>query len=97
LASTFSATALATLATGAWPAQHGIVADSWYDRAAQNAVPASREALLATTLTAQVAALGRDARTFAIGMTAAQASMFAGTSTARQFWMDRRGQFTTLG
>jgi len=97
LASTFSATALATLATGAWPAQHGIVADSWYDRAAQNAVPASREALLATTLTAQVAALGREARMFVVGMTATQASLFAGTSQAQQFWMDRRGQFTTLG
>ena len=56
LASTFSASTLATLATGAWPAQHGIVADSWYDRAVRGAVPASQEALLATTLTAQVAA-----------------------------------------
>ena len=97
LASTFSASTLATLATGAWPAQHGIVADSWYDRAAQNTIPASQEALLATTLTAQVAALGGDARTYVIGMTAAQASLFAGTSKAQQYWMDRRGQFTTLG
>src|SRR5438046_711147 len=30
-ASTFPATTIATLATGAWPSQHGIVADSWYD------------------------------------------------------------------
>jgi hypothetical protein len=97
LASTFSASTLATLATGAWPAQHGIVADSWYDRAAQGAIPASREALLATTLTAQVAALGEDTRTFVIGMTAAQASLFAGTPKAQQFWMDRRGRFATLG
>src|SRR5262249_44122248 len=28
-ASTFSASAIATLSTGSWPAQHGIVADSW--------------------------------------------------------------------
>src|ERR1035437_2857164 len=48
LASSFSASTLATLATGAWPAQHGIVADSWYDRAGRSAVRASQEALLAT-------------------------------------------------
>ena len=56
LASTFTASTLATLATGAWPAQHGIVADSWYDRTVRGPVGASQEALLATTLTAQVAA-----------------------------------------
>ena len=28
-ASTFSSTGIATLATGAWPAKHGIVADLW--------------------------------------------------------------------
>src|ERR1035437_8506454 len=47
LASSFPASTLATLATGAWPAQHGIVADFWYDRTAASAVPASQEALLA--------------------------------------------------
>src|SRR6187549_3639540 len=31
-ASTFPRSSIATLATGAWPSQHGIVADSWYDR-----------------------------------------------------------------
>jgi hypothetical protein len=96
LASSFSASTIATLATGAWPAQHGIVADTWYDRAARSAIPASREALLATTLAAQVAA-GPDTRTFVIGMDAAQAALFAGTPEARQFWMNPRGQFTTLG
>ena len=54
LASSFSSSSLATLATGAWPAQHGIVADTWYDRASRRPVRASDEALLATTLTAQV-------------------------------------------
>src|SRR5689334_2918578 len=53
-ASTFSSTTLATLATGAWPSQHGIVADSWLEKAA--VTPASAEALLATTLAAQVTA-----------------------------------------
>ena len=96
LASSFSASTIATLATGAWPAQHGIVADSWYDRAARSAVPASQEALLATTLAAQVAA-GPDTRTYVIGMDATQSALFAGTPEARQFWMNPRGQFTTLG
>ena len=96
LASSFSATTIATLATGAWPAEHGIVADSWYDREARGAVPASQEALRATTLIAQVAAEPRT-RAFVIGMDAAQSSLFAGTAAARQFWMDPRGQFTTLG
>ena len=97
LASTFSASTIATLATGAWPAQHGIVADSWYDRAVRGPVRASQEALLATTLTAQVAAEQRDMRAFVIGMDATHSALFAGTPDARQFWMDRRGQFTTLG
>src|ERR1700742_172033 len=30
LASTFPSSSIATLATGAWPAQHGIIADSWF-------------------------------------------------------------------
>jgi hypothetical protein len=96
LASSFPATTLATLATGAWPAQHGIVADSWYDRGVRNRVQASQEGLLATTLNAQVSAED-NTRTFVIGMDAVQSSLFAGTSGTRQFWMDPRGQFTTLG
>src|SRR5882724_2612223 len=61
LASTFPASSIATLATGAWPAQHGIVADTWYDRASKSAVRASGELLLATTLSAQVTAAGSKA------------------------------------
>ena len=50
LSSTFSACGIANLATGAWPSQHGIVADSWYDRAAGRPVAASDEDLLATKI-----------------------------------------------
>src|SRR5215472_10245114 len=96
LASTFSSSALATLATGAWPAQHGIVADSWFDRSAGVAVPASGETLQATTLAAQVAADSRN-RAFVIGMNASQTGLFAGTSKARLYWRNPRGQFATLG
>src|SRR5579871_5425648 len=52
LASTFSSSSIATLATGAWPAQHGIVADNWFDPRAHASVAASDEALLSGTLCA---------------------------------------------
>ena len=96
LASSFPCSSLATLATGAWPSQHGIVADTWYDAAARAAIPASAELSLATTLMAQMPSAPRS-KAFVIGMDATQASLFAGTSAARQFWMDPRGAFTTLG
>src|ERR1035441_860847 len=96
LASSFPSTTIATLATGAWPAQHGIVADRWYDSAGRNLVPASQEALLATTLIAQVAAEPR-MRTFVIGMDAPAASLLAGTPQARQVWMNPPGPMRTLG
>jgi hypothetical protein len=96
LASTFSASSIATLATGAWPGQHGIVADSWFERAGNAVIPASGEALLATTLAAQVAADNRN-RTFVIGMNSTQAAMFAGASKVHQYWRNPRGQFATLG
>jgi hypothetical protein len=96
LASSFSTASLATLATGSWPAQHGIVADSWFDRGTRRSVPASSESLLATTLCAQVAA-ATDTRSYVIGMDATQSGLVSSSSAARQFWMDPSGQFTTLG
>ena len=95
LASTFPASSIATLATGAWPAQHGIVADTWYDRSIRKPVPANDEALLATTLAAQVAAADLRARVSVVSLDALQGALFAGTSDARQFWMDDAGQFAT--
>jgi hypothetical protein len=95
-ASTFSASTVATLGTGAWPAQHGIVADSWYDEASKKLVSANEEALLATTLAAQVAAKS-GTRVFVVADSAAHAGLFAGTSGARLFWMDAGGEFATRG
>jgi Type I phosphodiesterase / nucleotide pyrophosphatase len=95
-ASTFPSTAVATLACGAWPAQHGIVADSWYNRTAQGPVPASQEELLAGTLAGEIAADPR-ARVYVIAMEGAQAGIFAGSSAARVFWMDDNGRFLTRG
>ena len=95
-ASTFPATAAATLACGAWPAQHGIIADSWYDRTAQGPVSASEEELLATSLAAEIAAVPRT-RAFVVAMERAHAGIFAGTPEAHIYWMDDSGQFATRG
>jgi hypothetical protein len=95
-ASTFSASTLATLATGAWPAQHGIIADSWYDEASKKLASANEEALLATTLAAQVAEKSRT-RVFVVADSASHAGLFAGTSGARLFSMDSGGEFATRG
>jgi len=95
LASSYTASTLASLATGAYPAQHGVVADIWFDQSAGQPVRASEEALQATTLTAQVAASG--ARTYVIALDASEGGLFAGTAAARQFWMDAEGRFQTQG
>lgn len=94
-ASTFSSTTVATLATGAWPAQHGIVADTWFDRASNKVVPAGEESLDATTLAAEAASGG--ARVFTIAESASAAGLFSSGSGGRVFWMDDGGQFTTRG
>ncbi len=95
LSSTFSACGIANLATGAWPSQHGIVADSWYDRAAGRPVAASDEDLLATTLGAQAVATG--ARVSVVALTRAHAALFAGTHGARLFFLDESGRFAASG
>jgi hypothetical protein len=95
LASTFTSSTLATLACGAWPSQHGIVADSWLEGGA--VTPASAESLLATTLVAQAAATDSNCRAWVIGMNGAQTAMFAGSTNAHQYFRSPRGQFTTLG
>jgi len=94
LASTFPASSIATLATGAWPAQHGIAADSWYDRSIRKAVPASDEALLATSLASQVVAASAN-RVTIVSLNEAHGALFAGTPDARLFSMDETGQFST--
>jgi len=96
LASTFPASSIATLATGAWPAQHGIAADSWYDRSIRKRVPATDDALLATTLAAQVAATPGTGVTV-VSLNDAHGALFAGTPDARLFSMDDNGQFATPG
>jgi hypothetical protein len=96
LASTFSATSIATIATGAWPAEHGIVADSWFDRAAGRPVTASDEMLVATTLASQAADDSRG-RVSVIAADADLARLFAGSRNARIYTMDDRGRFALRG
>src|SRR5882672_11182250 len=54
-ASTFSAPGIVTIATGAYPQTHGIVAESWYDRASKEIVAAEAEWNRASTLADQIA------------------------------------------
>src|ERR1022692_2555623 len=57
-ASGFTASGLATLATGAYPSLHGIVADQWYDRKTHLLTKARAEMLEATTLADEVERTG---------------------------------------
>src|SRR5581483_1075387 len=75
---------------------HGIVADSWYDRVSKSRVTASNEALLATTLMAEMAE-GSHARVSVVSMNSGHARVFAGSARANSYWMDERGQFQCNG
>ena len=97
LASSFPASAVATLATGAWPAQHGIVADTWLDPATRKPVAASDELLLGSTLAAQILGEIRSSRVYVVGMQESHANLVAGGADARIYWMDDNGQFATSG
>jgi hypothetical protein len=93
--SSFTAGGVATLATGAYPQLHGIVAEQWYDRKAAAPVKASGARLAATTLADEAARLGRDHnRTFCVGLNRDSLSLLAGGSSAQLVWMDDQGQFT---
>src|SRR5436190_15695209 len=74
-ASTFTSGCLATIATGAYPQLHGIVADSWYDRSTKTPVLASPRALQATTLADELAAADPGNRVFGVALDARDAAM----------------------
>src|ERR1700730_17317180 len=78
VATTFTSGGLATIATGAYPQVHGIVADAWYDRPTKKPVPASPQALQATTLADEVAAADPGNRIFAISLDPGDAAMVGG-------------------
>jgi len=95
---TFTSGGLATLSTGAYPQLHGIVADSWYDRAARKPVTASVKAVEATGFAEQLLATDPAAnRIFAIALDSRDASMLAGPSPTDLLYMDAGGRFTAKG
>ena len=94
LASSFPASAVATLATGAWPAQHGIVADTWFDPATRKLATANDDVMLASTLASQIAADNRN-RVYVVASQESHANIFAGGADARLYWMDDNGLFAT--
>jgi hypothetical protein len=94
LASTFSASSIATLATGGWPAQHGLVADSWYEAGLDRTVRAAASELRATTLAAQVAADPRS-RGFVISLDEPPGAIFAGSNSVPRFWINEQGGFSS--
>ena len=95
-ASSFTASGLATLATGAYPNLHGIAADQWYDRRTHTLTMARAEMLEATTLADEVVRAGRS-RIFCLSLNEGPASLLAGRSRAPVYWMDTAGQFNTRG
>lgn len=90
---TFSATGLATISTGAYAEAHGIVADYWYDRGAGRPVSAGIGQILATTLADQVAEANPRNRVFVVGGTQAHASLLAGSSPKQIFHLDAGATF----
>jgi hypothetical protein len=92
-ASTFTSGGLATLSTGSYPQLHGIVADTWYDRTARKPVPATPQALQATTIADQFAAADPENRIFVSAMDLPDAALLAGSAQATLSYMDARGGF----
>ncbi len=96
-ASGFTASGLATLATGAYPQVHGIVAERWFDRKT-GAVAKARGGLLEATTLADEAVRLDHTRIFCLGMDEGFTSILAGHSAAPVFWMDpQTGQYNTRG
>jgi predicted AlkP superfamily pyrophosphatase or phosphodiesterase len=100
----FSASGLATLATGAYPQLHGIVADRWYDRKSKAPIQARADLLEATTLADELErrdqTLGISAeksRVFCLGLEEGRTALLAGRARAQVYWMDAQGQFSTRG
>jgi Type I phosphodiesterase / nucleotide pyrophosphatase len=91
---TFSSSGLATILTGAYPQNHGIVADSWYDRKL-GIIEASPEHLQATTL-ADIAASQPETRVAAIGGRPQHASLLGGQGAWATFAMDPKSQYQSL-
>jgi len=95
-ASGFTASGLATLATGTYPQVHGIVADRWFDRKSRAPVSAGADMLEAGTLAGELERAGH-CRIYCVGLKEMPTSLLAGNSKALVCWMDSDGRFTTRG
>jgi hypothetical protein len=76
-ASSFSASGLETIATGAYPQSHGIVAESWYDAASGKMVTASAALSQAGTLADEITSADSRNRVFAMDVDGSRASLLA--------------------
>jgi hypothetical protein len=74
-ASSFSASGLATIATGAYPREHGIVAESWFDAESGRMVKASAASSQAGTLADEVIVADSRNRVFALASDRATAAL----------------------
>lgn len=76
-ASSFSASGLATIATGAYPESHGIVAESWYDADSRKMASASAALRQGGTLADEITLADSRNRVFALDLNSANASLVA--------------------
>src|SRR5438132_10490503 len=76
-ASTFSSSGIATIATGAYPEAHGIVAESWYDPETKKIVSARAPLNQASTLADQIAAADSHNRVYATAGDSGRAALLA--------------------
>ena len=76
-ASTFSSSGLATIATGAYPETHGIVADAWFDAGRRRVTNAAAQFTEGTTLAAEVLAANPRNRVIATGLDRLAPSLLA--------------------
>lgn len=99
--SSFTATSLATLATGTHPCLHGVIAERWYDRATRTTVDARGKAL-AGTLTPEFRAfdsyLGdKRNRVYSIAFDPGPGELLSGGNADIAFRLDSTGQFQAAG
>ncbi len=90
--SSFNASSLATLLTGAQPAVHGIIAERWFDR--QTRQPAeSQGALLAGTLSPEFRSEDSRNRIFSVAFDAPPAELLSAGQAGQVFFLDKEGRF----
>jgi hypothetical protein len=76
-ASSFSASGLATIATGAYPQAHGIVAESWYEAPSRKIARAADGACQASGLAAEIVRADSRNRVFTLGAERSSAELLA--------------------